>query len=164
MAAGLPSTAKKAIRRIEKRAVVAGAKTLSRLPAAGAFPGGEILLAKQAVKRNRGFVPRAQAKMCGEGRQDAPGLPLLLLRGLPHTETELAGIAVREGFATPDFLDRIAARAVAEGDTAAAIQLRRRAVDLDPDTAHRHVALAQTLHEDQTEGCLLYTSPSPRDS
>lgn len=150
--AGLPSSAKKAVRNIEKRAVVAGAKTLGRLPAAGAFPGGEILLAKQAVKRNSGFVPRAKAKMRGEGRPDAPGLPLVLLKGLPHSEVELVEIADREGFATPDFLERIAARAAADGDTAAAIRLRRRAVELDPETAHRHIALAQSLNEEQTEG------------
>lgn len=152
MAVALPSTVKKAVRGAEKGAVAAGAKVLGRLPAAGTFPGGEVLLAQEAVRRNRGFVPRAKALMEGKSRPRGNSLPLLILSNLPHSEVEIADIAAREGFATPDFLDRVAARAAADGDIAAAIRLRRRAVELDPETAHRHVALAQTLHEDRTEG------------
>lgn len=152
MAAGLPSTVKKAVRGAEKSAVAAGVKVLGKVPAAGGFPGGEVLLAREAVNRNKGFVPRAKAKMESKERPDASRLPLLILSNLPHTEVELADVADREGFATPDFLDRVAARAAGEGDLAAAVRLRRRAVELDPETAHRHLALAQTLSEEPQDG------------
>ncbi|GAA1808109.1 tetratricopeptide repeat protein [Nesterenkonia flava] len=152
MAAGLPSTVKKAVRGAEKSAVAAGVKVLGKVPSAGSFPGGEILLAREAVNRNKGFVPRARALMEGKSRRQGSSLPLLILSNLPHTEVELADVADREGFATPDFLDRVAARAAGEGDLAAAVRLRRRAVELDPETAHRHLALAQTLSEEPQEG------------
>ncbi|WP_157983940.1 hypothetical protein [Nesterenkonia muleiensis] len=74
------------------------------------------------------------------------------MQSYPGSEVELADLADEDSAAHPNFLERIAARLALEGDYVTALRLRRRAVELDPETAHRHLALAQGLLEIPAQG------------
>lgn len=153
---GPPRTTKLA-RKLGAKGVAYVVHTLSRVPSfeiprVVAFPGGDMVLARQAAKRSADFMPHTETLMTGRTRPYTEKLPLIIMGNAQQSEADLADIADREGVANPNFLERIAARAGAEDDHETAVRLRRRAVQLDPETAHRHLALAQALTMAPSEG------------
>lgn len=154
---GFQAKAAKAVKKAEQQVVVAGVNVLGRIPALnvpsiGKMPAGKVMLAKRVAEDSAEFTPHAEMLMTDKKRPRSRRLPLIILENSPQMESELAEIADRAGVANPNFLDRVAARAVVAGDHETAVRLRRRAVELDPDTAHRHLALAQTLTGEPQEG------------
>lgn len=149
---GLVPTARKAVRAGEARAAAAAVKAVSRLPSVGEFPGGEAFLAKKASEGSRNFMPHSEVLMKRTGRPATSRLPLVIMQNHAAGEVALADAADRDGSAHPNFLDRVAARAAEAGDVDTAVRLRRRALELDPESAHRYVALAKTLSSVSEQG------------
>lgn len=149
---GLAPKVRKAVKAAEERAAVVAVKALGRAPAVGEFPGGDVVLARKAAEGSANFVSQAQVLMTGRKRPRSRRLPLLILNNAPQGEVELAELTLREGVAVPGFLERVAARAEGAGDIGTAVRLRRRAAELEPDAAHRHLALARTLNSLPEEG------------
>lgn len=149
---GLVPKAKKAVRAAEEQATVVAVKALARIPAVGEFPGGDVILARKASERSADFVSHAQILMTGQKRPRTGRLPLLILNSAPQSEAELAELTLRDHVAIPNFLERVAARAEGAGDIRTAVRLRRRAIELEPDAPHRHLALARTLNSVPEDG------------
>lgn len=153
----LKSKVQKTIKKVEQRGAALAVKAVGRIPALeipglGEFPGGEAYLAKTASERSANFMPHSEMLMTGRKRPRSSRLPLVIFENAPQDEVRLADIADREKAATPNFLERVAARAAADGDLETAVRLRRRAVELEPESAHRHLALARTLQSRPQEG------------
>lgn len=143
---GLVSTARKAARRFRLRSATALVKALSAVPARGKIPSGEVFLARKASEHSRGFIPYTQTLVTGQERPRSRRLPVIILENAPHGEAAVADLADQHGFATPNFLERVAAR-IAEEDPHTALRLRRRAAEIQPHAAHRHLSVARTLNE-----------------
>ena len=154
---GMISKVKKTAKKTQERGAALAVKALGHIPAVEvrgfeAFPGGHVFLAKKASERSADFMPHSEMLMTGRKRPPSSRLPLVIFKNAPLSEVELADIADREDAATPNFLERVAARAAAAGDFETAVRLRRRAVELDPGAAHRHLTLAHTLKRVPAQG------------
>ncbi|NLS11051.1 tetratricopeptide repeat protein [Nesterenkonia sp. MY13] len=134
------------VQKAKQQGVAAWANILGRVP------GGEVKLAEWVSDSSADFMPRAEVQMTGKPRPRTRRLPVIILENYPGPEAKLADLALENNTAHPNFLERVAARAALEGDNATALRLRRRAVELDPETAHRHLALAQCLLKEPEEG------------
>lgn len=125
---------------------------LGYLPRVGLFPGGSGLLARMASAGSTEFRSHAETLMTGKRREPTSPLGHLVMSRAPQGDVELAQIAIERGFASPSFLERVAARAERRGEADSALALRRRAVAMEPMSAHRHLALAKTLEKIPMEG------------
>lgn len=136
----------------ERNAAVLAVRAVGKLPEFGDFPGGEAYLAQKASEASTTFVSSAETRMTGRKRSRSRKLPLLIMENAPTNEVALADASVRNGTATPNFLERVAARAASAGDLDTALRLRRRAADLAPDDAVHQLALAEALTAESSEG------------
>lgn len=110
-------------------------------------PGGRRGILRAVDELSRTFVPRVEWLIEGGHPRRRPSgekLANVLIDSTPGGALSLAEIATKEGSATPKLIERLATRCEESGDLDAAVELRRRAVDLDPGAAHRHSALART--------------------
>lgn len=118
-------------------------------------PQGRDQLARVVTRGSVGYISRAQSLTSGK-RQRKPGraarLARLVLKHVPGGPEEFIQGAVEQGIATAQAVEFVAARLKRNGDIAAAIRLRRTALAMDPDKAHRHLALASALQAETSRG------------
>lgn len=131
-----------------------GKSTASRVLSSSAhsatrIPGGERSLARTIALLSRKFVPRAELLIRGESarRRRPPGEKVanVLIDSAPEGALALVEAVDKRGYINADMLERVAARCDDNGELETAVELRRRAAQLDPETAHRHSALAHSI-------------------
>lgn len=114
---------------------------------------GRAELMRRASEGSRGFVSRAETMVTGRKRrrQTPPEkVALAILKYVPGGEARFAFAAHEAGMASAGLLERVASRAKRSAAPEDIIRMRRGALELDPQQAHRYVALAEAL-EAQTE-------------
>lgn len=147
---------KKAVQRSLENSGRSAFKTIlsTSTKALSSLPGGEERLAKFVAHTSRGYASPADKELNGKSRSAHPlanHLSHLLLINDSQGADHLAEAAEAAGVSSPDLLEKAAVR-IQDEDIERAIALRRRAVQLQPKTAHRYVALANTLLAVQEPG------------
>lgn len=120
---------------------------------------GKVELARLAAEGSADFVSTSETLITGTQRPKpdrASTLALNIMKRYPGGEGALAEKALEAGMATAGLLERVAARSAAKsGDRDRAIRLRRAAISLEPEKAHRYIALARTLQSETATGIVL---------
>lgn len=105
-------------------------------------------LMRRAAFGSQNFVSRTETLITGRkrrGQTRAEKYAKTILENVPGGEIRFALAAAEEELATAGLLERVASRTLKTAKPRDIIDLRRRAVDLDPRRAHRYVALAAAL-------------------
>ncbi|GAA1453758.1 hypothetical protein ACFP47_08560 [Nesterenkonia lacusekhoensis] len=105
-------------------------------------------LMRRAAFGSQDFVSRTETLVTGRksrGQSRAAKYAQTILENVPGGEIRFALAAAEEELATAGLLERVASRTLKTAKPRDIIDLRRRAVDLDPRRAHRYVALAAAL-------------------
>lgn len=147
-AAGIP-------RRAAQSAITAGVRGISSLPE------GDQYLKRAATSLQRPMVSSAE-KLVREGARGRRSVGDSLAGAILEHDSQVTQSLTDQGVAgrlsDPYLLERLAARAERRGDVDSAVVLRQKAVEVDPKTAHRHVALGLTLKEATKPGILRDTT------
>lgn len=109
---------------------------------------GRRTLMRRAASGSRDFVSRFETMVTGKKRRAqsrASRLALTILESVPEGEVKFALVAAEEGLASAGLLERVASRSAKSASPCDLIRLRRSALELEPNEAHRYVALALCL-------------------
>ncbi|WP_120004310.1 hypothetical protein [Nesterenkonia muleiensis] len=116
---------------------------------------GRKILMRRAAIGSSDFVSRFETLITGRKRRAqtrASRLAQAILEHVPGGEVVFALATAEEGLASAGLMERVASRTVKSASVSDLICLRRWAVELEQQEAHRYVALALCLGKDVEEG------------
>lgn len=128
--------------------VLARTTTPSAIRAIYRTSAGRAELMRRAAEGSRDFVSRAETMLTGRKRrrQTTPEkIALAILKSVPGGEVRFALAAHEAGLASAGLMERVASRAKRSAASEDIIRLRRGALELDPQQAHRYLALTEAL-------------------